>query len=281
VDVQVFNSDPQLGRWRAELAEWERKAEPAEHKELLAAPGIEAPIKVDGQQVVNLADDAVLSHWLGAVGGQLLQKRPGIPLLVPAPVPLSAGQRRRIAALVALAAVALCLGHYFLWLERNLRAANAERAQLLAPAAKLAEFEKKIKEEEKKGTQVKDETGKFQRCADKLVAQRNRLARLLKSLARQDWEDLLVQKIDNEAGEPKIKGLCLQPEMADQFAAWLARELRPTGNQPDGWEVQPPRKIARNQVANGGPWEFEILCRIPVEPAAAKIGPTVNAPRHR
>jgi hypothetical protein len=279
-DVQVFNSDPQMGRWRAEVADWERKEEPADRKELLVAAGVEVPAKTEGQHLTRLDDKADLAAWLAALGDQLTQKRPPLPLLVAAPVPMSVTQRRRIAALGALGALALCCTHYFLYMDRGIQSANAERAKLQAPAARLPDLEKQLKDVEGKEGKLKEEIGKFDRCAAKLAAQRNRLSRLLSSLARHRAEDLLVQRIDNDAGEPKIQGLCLQPELADQFAAWLTRELRPEPGRPDGWEVQPPRKVARNLVADGGPWHFEILCKVPAEPAAVQTASKAPA-RHR
>jgi len=283
VDVQVFNSDPHMGRWRADVADWERKSEAAADKELLVAAGIDVPAKVDGQQLLRLESKEDLAGWLIAWGEHLTLKRPGVPLVAPTPVPPSAGARRGIAGLAALVALALCAAAQLL-LNWDTRAANDERARLQEPATRLATVEKQLKDLEGRAASLQEEAGKFQHCADKLTAQRNRLARLLRSLARHHAEDLLVQRIDNENGEPRIKGVCLQPELADEFAAWLTRELRPSKNQPDGFEVQPPKKVAGNLVANGGPWHFEITCKIPADPADARAALAtagVLGPRHR
>jgi hypothetical protein len=62
-----------------------------------------------------------------------------------------------------------------------------------------------------------------------------------------------VEKIDIEAGEPRLRGHCLQPELADQFASQLAQALA-----GDGWEVQSPKKKALEVAVNGAPWSFDI-----------------------
>ena len=281
VDIQVFNSDPQMGRWRADVADWERKSETAEYKELLVAAGSDTLAKIEGPAPLRLDTPDDLASWLLAWGEHLTLKRPGVPLVTPAPIPLSSGQRRGIAGLVGLVALGLCCAHYYLWLGRGIQWANGERVRHQEPAGRLAQLEKQLKDVETRANSVKEEAGKFQHCADKLTAQRKRLARLLSSLARHQHDDLLVQKIDNESGEPRIQGMCLQPELADDFASWLARELRSTSTLPDGWDVMTPRKEARNFVADGGPWHFEITCKIPVDPADAKAslktaGPAPN-----
>src|SRR5262249_39491396 len=109
-EVQVLNNDPQLGRWRNELT---TAGQPAGQRELLVAAGIPVPADAPGQQLINFDNDTALAVWLIAWAERTNLKEPGLPVLRPLPQPLSAGQRRGIAAALAFVMLALCTAHYW------------------------------------------------------------------------------------------------------------------------------------------------------------------------
>ena len=148
---------------------------------------------------------------------------------------------------------------------RRIKAASAESNQLQEPARRLPDVQKQVANLEAKRDTMKQEIEQLNHSAARLTKQRERLARLLVCLAENSSEDLLVQRIDSDTGDPRIHGVCLKPELADQFAKTLAEKLRPFG-----WEVQAPEKQAKNLVAGGAPWEFDMILKSPSEPAGVK-----------
>ncbi len=246
-DVHLSSSDPEMGRWKADVADWQQKREPPQRRELLVAAGITVPAEVKGQRLVRLDDDDHLKSWLVAVAEQLALKEPKAPLIRPAPRPLSVGQRRGIAVALAIAVLVLCFAHYQVC-DWRIKAASTESNQLQEPARRLPELQKQVANFEAKRDTMKQEIEQLNHSAARLTKQRERLARLLVCLAENSSEDLLVQRIDSDTGDPRIHGVCLKPELADQFARTLAEKLRPFG-----WEVQAPKKQAKNLVAGGVP----------------------------
>jgi hypothetical protein len=272
VSVQVFNTDPPLGRWRRDVTQWEGGRDAVDSREILVGPGVVyADDEAETARVTRLDEGVQQNVWLLAVRDRLALKHPGWPLVRPAPLPLSAGTRRAVSLGLALLVAAMCYGVQT-WMTRAIAAANAERAVLDQPRARLAELQKQTKEAEGKRDAAVKEAADLQRAAVRLAGQRDRLVHLLVCLAEQRTEHLLVQKIDTDSGEPHIYGVCLEPELADQFARQLAEKL---GAE---WEVLTPKKQAKKFVASGAPWAFEIPLKFVAEPKEVKpAGP----PRRR
>lgn len=257
--VQVFTADPQMGRWKADIADWRRGQSEPEHSEMLVAFGIAGPADSQKEQIVNLEDNEQFALWLFAAAEQLERKQPIVPLLRPGPHTWSQAQLRRLAAGLAVASLALCVLIFWVWSWR-IRTTQAETAILQEPARRLPELQKQLSESEKQRTELKQETDRLKRGLARLANQRERPARLLALLAEHAPEELLIQKIDSNDGEPHIRGVCLRPELADQLASALAERLRPYG-----WEVQAHRKQAKEHRSDGAPWEFDIAMKSPPE----------------
>jgi hypothetical protein len=259
--VQVINSDPQMGRWRASLHD----SVPASGRELLTAPGMAASAGAGVGTPFFLDDQAQLTSWLIAQAEHLSTKDPRAPILRPQPVPLTPAQRRRLAFVIAVAVGLLCYGHYS-WMDANVKALNAERDRVLAPGKVLPDLQKQTKDLETKRDELKHEVNILVQATERVAHQRERVGRLLQFLAEHKAEDLLVQRIDGDAGDPRVVGACLKPELADEFARTLAEKLRPFG-----FEVQSPHKQAADLANAGAPWEFQITLR---SPADAFLKPT-------
>jgi hypothetical protein len=252
VSVRVINSAPQLGQWRTEWEQRRASHSGSSHQELLVDVGVAPPAGMTVQGVVQLDDETALRDWLMAWAIALAAKVPAVPFVRPARRPMSIGQRRALTIGLALLVAVLCAAHYF-WLDRTLQATQAELQTAREPARKLAELQKRAKDLESKRNQVKMQHEKLVQQIGQLQFQRQRLPRLLASLAEHGTEELLVQTIESSAGEPQIHGVCLYPEMADHYASKLAKCL------PEfGWSAEPPKKEGKNYVKGGGPWQFEI-----------------------
>lgn len=264
MDVRVFNTDPGLGRWRDQASIWTNERDTPEHREILAAD-LTAPKLLPGEHLVPLDQEPELASWMIAAAQCLSEKRPRWPVIRALPVPLSPGKRWGVSLVLALLVTAIVLG-WHRWLTTRLAADNAELVKLQEPVKRKAGTEKQIKELEEKRVAVAAETAQLQRITTRVGLQRERLARLLRSLSQLRQPDLMVKKIDADAGDPKIHGVCLTPELADDFARALDEKLRPSG-----WEVEPPKKEAQNNVVGGAPWAFEIKLKTPVDPADSKL----------
>ena len=86
-----------------------------------------------------------------------------------------------------------------------------------------------------------------------MLFQRLRVARLLAVLARQDPDQMVLEKIDGSGEHVVLHGLSLRPEAVNALAKILSSELGPLG-----WQVQVPNEQAREMLVGGGPWQFEV-----------------------
>lgn len=239
---------------------------------MVVEPAAQQPPDHGAAQVLRLDSDSVLSAWLTACAARLGSGAVDVPSLKRPRRPLSNGRRKVIAAALALVVAAGCFAHQR-WLDQSAQAAKAETQAALEPGKKLADLQKRRKDLEPKRVELQVQAKQLEDSTELLRVQRKRLAQMLTSLSVHKAEDLLVQKIDTDSGEPCIRGVCLHPELADHFASKLAAALFELG-----WEVQSPRKQAQNRVPGGGPWSFDIPFRrlvvaAPVEtPSPGKKG---------
>lgn len=249
--VQVVNADPQTGLWKADWEAWRQEAGGGQQPEALIGPGavVTVPSLV---HAISLEKTAELSAWLTAWAKHLDGGSVAAPLLRPAKKPMSTPQRWAIA--VGLAAAVL-LGsaslHYLL--DRNLRVASAELQQIEAQKKALADIQKQNDDLKARQQDLRGQIDGMETSLKVLATHRQRLSLFLTRLSELHPEHLVVDKIDIEAGEPRLRGHCLQPELADQFANQLAQALL-----DQGWEVQSPKKVALKVAVDGAPWSFDI-----------------------
>jgi hypothetical protein len=249
--VQVHNADGQMGQWKPAWSAWRQDAGDKAAHEDLTGPGVLRPPLPDSHSI-PLENGAKLSAWLTAWAKQLTGKTPTVPLLQPARKPMSTLARQLIAFGMAALALAICWASHTS-LDGALQRLNAETKAAQQPAKKLAEVQKQVQELQVKHKEMEAQAANLGKATAALKTQRQRLARLLTCLSEQQMEHLQINKIDAEAGEPRLFGVCLQPEMADQFANRLAQPLA-----EQGWEVLTPKKQAMKLLVSGGPWSFEI-----------------------
>jgi hypothetical protein len=249
--VQVLNTDAQMGRWRADWDACHQNLSGEVVKEALAGPGMNVP-PVGGAVSFSLDDHDTLSSWLAAWAECLTEKAPRLPLVRPDRQPLSARARKALAfGLTALVLFGCWSFHFFL--DWRLQHTHAEIRRAQEPENQRKFLETQIQGMQAKQNEFQARTENIEKALRVLGKQRQRQAILLVTLATHYPENLVVEKIDTEGGEPQLRGNCLEPELADQFANKLSQCL-----VTHGWEVQAPKKQARNIMANGSPWSFEI-----------------------
>ncbi len=251
--VQVLNIDPQAGRWQNAVEKVRADFGAADHFETVVADGIAVADDNAGQTLVRLEDAASLRKWVTACAGRLAGKADGLPLVRAAARPMSGLRRSILAVGMTLVTLGACSAHYYLWLEPRAVAVRGELQKAQEPAKAQAELDAQIKTLETRRAALQPQVAKVQDNNEAILRQRQRLAVLLKFLAEQRQEDLLIQKIDGTGGEPRVFGLCLRPELADQFATTLGQTLA-----PQGWEVEVALTQAQHVKADGAPWAFEL-----------------------
>jgi cell division protein FtsB len=263
---EVFNFDPQSGRWQAEVDQWRAGRPPADHFELLVSADVNA--STGDTPAVSLAQDASLKRWLGAWAEQLGKARPAFPRVAPAPRPMSATGRRNLGLVLTAVAAGFCAAHHFLWMKPEVaRLGDALRAAQ-EPGKRKAEQEKQIKDVEARQQALEQQVKKLERDTLALGVQRRRFARFLEVLVTEKSDDLIVRRIDNAAGEPRISGVCLKAGAADQLAGSLEQALRELH-----WKVLPATKQALGLRIDGGPWEFTLQVKEVLPAPAAPAGP--------
>jgi len=254
--VHVVNSAPQLGQWQAEWIQKRKAAAANTREELLVDVGVQPPAASDGQALVRLDNENALRTWLTAWATVLDGKTIAVPMIRAPRRPMSVGQRRGLAVAFAVLTAVVCAAHST-WLNARLADAQASLRAANAPAQKLATLQKQLKEFQSKSDQNKALQEKLSLQIAHFDLQRQRLAHLFTCFCEHCPEHLFVEKIENHAGEPRVFGVCWEPELADQFASKLAQVL------PDcGWTVETPKKTTQDLVPGGGPCKFEIQFRV-------------------
>ncbi len=223
--------------------------------------------------VFSLFSEESLRSWLTAWAEQLFSASPGVPLVRPAPRPMSKERRLAITGGLTVAAAMICFGHYTLT-ERQIADLQAQTKAINEQVTSLTALKKQATDLTTKRDKLRGEmqalSQKVQDCTATLAAHRLRWQKLLELLAEHRPQHLLVQKIDSSGERLNITGLCLGPHPANELASDLETRLRELG-----WRVQPARQEAGKALASGDPWKFELVLKdfAPTTNATAAIDP--------
>ena len=225
--------------------------------------------------VLRLTDQQTLERWLTAWAQTLSAQPVVVPVQrIPTP-PLSATQRRVVMVACAAAMMLFCGGWHWLG-QLRLKSLTAELEQVQAPAKALDQ----LKQDETKLAKERDELNKqsadVRRDVELLVTgmarQSERQAKLLDSLSRFRDEHLVVKKIEGQAGETRVSGLCLRTTCVQSLARKLSRELTTCG-----WLVSPAEISSTRELSDGGPWTFKIVLKdLPSNSSPASTPPKEN-----
>lgn len=240
--------DPVLGRWRASAAELT-----ASFTEVLTERGAQNQFVPPGAACWCLEDDETLQAWLTAWGKHLNQGTRSVPLVRAPAKPLSASARGLIAVGLALVVGLVCVVHHFLAAAPKLEALRIELARAQEKAMGHEAAKKQVAAKEKEASELDKRNGELDKSVHALRTQRERLARLLASLASMKSDSLVLRKIDGAQGEPTLQGWCLEPTGAGE----LAQALGPIAGAL-GWRLESPKTKALHALPSGGPWEFEL-----------------------
>ncbi len=107
--------------------------------------------------------------------------------------------------------------------------------------------------------QVKEIQGELEtakgrhRSLRQLLARRDRYAELLRLLAHERVESLVIDTISSDAGRLQVSGRAIESGAASQLAMQISERAGVIG-----WNVQPPELSGENKTVSGGPWRFTI-----------------------
>lgn len=249
LDIQVWNTDPPMGRWQADAVGWLGPATADEAPVALVADGFASPKDWAGP-VVRLDAPDRLAEWLQAWAALLAGRAPGVPVVTAAARPMSFTSRVAVAVGLALIAAALCFAQYTV-LDR--------KEQDLAAA--LAIEQKKLKD-----------VDRLKRLADTRKAERDRLRADRKKTAqdaerlrgdhakviaiRQTWNDLEAEQRRLRAEDDRERR-----ELEERYAAAAKEAARELGRQRERYErllqelgrgVKPDGLVIRTIDRKGG-----------------------------
>ena len=209
--------------------------------------------------VLQLTDQQTLERWLTAWAQTLSAQPVVVPVQrIPKP-PLSAIQRRAVMLACVAATVLFCGGWHWLG-QLRLKSLTAELERVQAPAKALEQLKQDETKLAKERGDLHKQAADVRRDVELLVTgmtrQSERQSKLLASLSLFRDEHLVVQKIEGQAGETRVSGLCLRPQCVQSFTRKLSREL-----QSCGWLVSPAEMSSTSVLADGGPWKFSLVLK--------------------
>lgn len=248
--------------WVAQAEAWFAQQGPAPAQELWNVAGeFEVPAGFSPPEWPSRSPEFDgLQDWAAAWGAALAE-RPDVPVLNPPAPPMTARAKRFITAGLAAAALLVCVAHYQITSWMNNSAANALNQPIaeltgptqLATALRKANSEqtKALAELTEKEQALATELARFRHAA---ASQRQRIPELLAALSDACEPAVLVHKVENQGGELRVFGRCLDTRQANRVVQSLAGRLSPLG-----LTVSPPDKNATYRLQDGGPHEFEFV----------------------
>lgn len=161
--------------------------------------------------------------------------------------------------LIAVVLVGLfCFAHWS-WLEQNQKKVDQEIARLEAPAKDKRGFDQQLAQtlEQRSNLELDSAASKarMKKIEYLLEFQKGRLGKLLEQLKILRTTDLVINEIRLHEKGIVVSGLTLKSKSAHELAAKLTDVAKSTM----GWDVNPASQVGKNQLKDGGPYEFSIL----------------------
>ena len=265
--TNIFNGAPSRAVWQGQADQWFGPAA-ADRAVMIADSTL---IQFANGPTVSLDEEQILKSWLRQWAAELGAERVRVPMVKPAPRPMPDNQRWAVAGLLTLGSLAICLGHYY-FIQHQERTLQRQLAEVKIPAQVMAQehanADRLHTELERVTREMRDIRELRQFWKDTLDKEHRRHATLLSALASSTPSEVAIMTIDEGAGEVRLSGLSLTPEVAG-FATNMAAAL-----EPFGWRIEPPRRRAMNLAADGGPWALDWSLR---SVAPTQVGPTNSA----
>jgi hypothetical protein len=222
--------------------------------ETLAMGAFEDLIETDFEHFM-LNDAEVLHRWLALSAVVLATNEdPPVPLILPGPRP---ELEYLIIGGVAMGVLLLCLSH-FAWNRWQQTQMEAEITTLNNLEANIKSSGDAIKKKQTERTKLNEEVQTSSALSPAMVGQifdvlRQRQEGILKVLAENRSDHLVIEEIGHANDQVTVKGVVLKADEANRLRSSLEVGLRSLA-----WQVKAPVKTDLNYFADGGPWQFEI-----------------------
>ncbi len=218
---------------------------------LVAGPATTAQPAPSDAFVARLEDEVALTTWLESWSPVLEDVKSTVPILSPPARPVSL--RARVAGSIALATVVLgaCSLHY-----ATLRSKESELTRELArvsePAERKARDERAVAAIQAEIEQLRADAAERASRARPAGWTARLPAQLMELLASETPNGLTVNEFELGWRSSAIRGLCVEPHLADRLGGALARAVA-----VDGFAVSPSTKRMLAN-ASSGLYEFQI-----------------------
>ncbi len=250
--LQIFNHDAD-GDWQQHIDHWMLEdAGQVERSEAMMNNQLEYIPPTDENYHLTL--DGALIFWMGLWAQYLVgEETPAVPLISKQPA-------KNIELMYSigggLAALLICSVHA-LW-------SLYQTDELKLEIAQLGAIEKEVKTHRDQLNKNKDKLRELQQqislvgdnielVPTAVKGLQQRPAELLKHLAQQSHEDLVIDAITLNEQLIIISGVALQANLSNLLAGNIEPHLKKLG-----WKVNPPTKTSLSILSNGGPWSFEL-----------------------
>lgn len=229
-----------------------------------------------GLTINSLENEETLKSWLQAAAQRgLSESAKAFPVIktfdqvVSTSVLSTTFYRMVSVGLVSL----FCFWHWN-WLDQNQKQVAAEIIELEKPALRKRALDQQLAQIVEQHSKLDQDANaaklKIKKIECLLEFQKDRLGRLLERIKELRTNDLVIQNIELHENGIVISGLALKSKSAAELAQQLTGKL-----QSMGWRVNPASQIGKNQLSDGGPYEFSILLE---DIIPDQLIPTANNP---
>jgi hypothetical protein len=260
----VVPGDPRQGRWCNDYQNWSNSTKVA------VAESLAATASLAGDETPSLDDEKTLALWLAVWSRAVAAKERSFPCIVPPKRPMTVATQRGLMAVLLLAAIVFCGGHY-LYCDYAIGKAKLDNEKAQLPSKTLASLDAQHKALVKEQGDLTAKKERLEHLVGDMTMQRARVYHMLAKFAEHRGTAMLLQKIDLEGGEPRVHGISLEPNQAGIFAKHIADALR-----VHGWQAQDLKSTALHKLTSGGPWVFEFKLRDNLSRLPASMAETKN-----
>ena len=250
--LQIFPSGED-SNWQEQVDHWMLEAGSVEKSEAIMNNQLEYIPTTDENYHLTL--DGALVFWMGQwVQYFITEEAPNVPLLN-----TKTSINMELVYMIGggVAALILCSSHA-LWMTYQTNEAVYQFEQLTKAEKDLKSYRDGLNKNRDKLTELQKQVdtigGNINVIPAALKGLQQRPAELLKHLADDSPEDLVIEAISIEGALITISGVSLQATLSNILAGNIEQPLAKLG-----WKVNPPTKRELNVFENGGPWAFDLV----------------------
>lgn len=269
--LHVINCAPQYGNWQEDAENWFKQlgVEHLENALIFSRDGGALPQAFP--TIVNLDIEAHFSRWVQVWSKYLLQKFPSyLPIIQSPKLLVHAGiQWKKILWAPLFLVLVTAMGSWFL--SKKIDSLSKRKQVLQATTLRLENARQELRQTQeafrRAEATLREKQNEKNLISEIFIRHRQRYSALFLELSQQAPEDVVVLEMMTQDSEILLKGFCLLPHLADEYAQKLKASLKVLD-----WEVGPAMKVI---LKNSRVWEFQIILK--PAPIIAPIPETLPA----